>query len=172
MDRKSARIKPADLATPIVAMANADGGFLIIGVEDYGTITGIDEKNLNEYLRVPLDFCIPSVEVRSKVIDVIDKDGKPNRILRMQIMQSTQVVANQADEVFLRIGDKSKKLNFDQRLQLVYAKGVKYFEDQPVSGATIDDIDLEYVEKYCEKIGYTKGNAEHYLRHNKELSLN
>ena len=168
MDRKSARIKPADLATPIVAMANADGGFLIIGVEDDGTITGVDEKNLNEYLRVPLDFCIPSVEVKSKVLDVIDKDGKPNHILRMQIMQSTQVVANQADEVFLRVGDKSKKLNFDQRLQLVYAKGVKYFEDQPVSGATIDDIDLEYVKSYCEKIGYTKGNAEHYLRHNKD----
>ena len=171
MDRKSARIKPADLATPIVAMANADGGFLIIGVEDDGTITGVDEKNLNEYLRVPLDFCIPSVEVKSKVLDVIDKDGKPNHILRMQIMQSTQVVANQADEVFLRVGDKSKKLNFDQRLQLVYAKGVKYFEDQPVSGATIDDIDLEYVKSYCEKIGYTKGNAEHYLRHNKDFII-
>ena len=155
MDRKSARIKPADLATPIMAMANADGGFLIIGIEDEGTITGINEKNLNEYLRVPLDFCILSVEVKSKVIDVVDKDGKPNHILRMQIMQSTQVVANQADEVFLRVGDKSKKLNFDQRLQLVYAKGVKYFEDQPVSGATIDDIDLEYVKNYCEKIGYT-----------------
>ena len=171
MDRKSARIKPADLATPIVAMANADGGFLIIGVEDDGTITGVDEKNLNEYLRVPLDFCIPSVEVKSKVLDVIDKDGKPNHILRMQIMQSTQVVANQADEVFLRVGYKSKKLNFDQRLQLVYAKGVKYFEDQPVSGATIDDIDLEYVKSYCEKIGYTKGNAEHYLRHNKDFII-
>ena len=171
MDRKSARIKPADLATPIVAMANADGGFLIIGVEDDGTITGVDEKNLNEYLRVPLDFCIPSVEVKSKVLDVIDKDGKPNHILRMQIMQSTQVVANQADDVFLRVGDKSKKLNFDQRLQLVYAKGVKYFEDQPVSGATIDDIDLEYVKSYCEKIGYTKGNAEHYLRHNKDFII-
>ena len=155
MDRKSARIKPADLATPIMAMANADGGFLIICIEDEGTITGINEKNLNEYLRVPLDFCILSVEVKSKVIDVVDKDGKPNHILQMQIMQSTQVVANQADEVFLRVGDKSKKLNFDQRLQLVYAKGVKYFEDQPVSGATIDDIDLEYVKNYCEKIGYT-----------------
>ena len=53
MDRKSARIKAVDLAIPIVAMANADGGYLAIGIEDDGMITGIDayEKNLNELLR-------------------------------------------------------------------------------------------------------------------------
>ena len=54
---------PRDFSTPIVAMANADGGYLAVGIEDDGTITGIDafEKNLNELLRVPFDFCIPSV---------------------------------------------------------------------------------------------------------------
>ncbi len=41
----------------------------------------------------------------------------------MHVIPSTRVIANQADEVFLRVGDKSKKLNFEQRLQLVYAKG-------------------------------------------------
>jgi ATP-dependent DNA helicase RecG len=87
----------------------------------------------------------------------------------MQIYQNNKVVANQADEVFLRVGDKSKKLNFEQRLQLVYAKGVKYFEDQPVTGATIDDLDLAFVAEYCKKIGYDKGDAEFYLRHNHDF---
>ena len=171
MDRKSARIKAVDLAVPIVAMANADGGYLAIGIEDDGTITGIDahEKNVNELLRVPFDFCVPSVRIDVKTMDVIDHKGNPNHILRMQIFQNSKVVANQADEVFLRVGDKSKKLNFDQRLQLVYAKGVKYFEDQPVTGATIDDIDLGFVTEYCEKIGYDKGDAEFYLRHNHDF---
>lgn len=152
-------------------MANADGGYLVIGIEDDGTITGIDayEKNLNELMRVPFDYCIPSVIVENEVMDVTDKNGHPNHILRMHILQSTQVIANQADEVFLRVGDKSRKLNFDQRLQLVYAKGVKYFEDQPVAGATIDDIDLDFVTAYLSKINYTKGNAEFYLRHNNDF---
>ena len=171
MDRKSARIKAVDLAVPIVAMANADDGYLAIGIEDDGTITGIDahEKNVNELLRVPFDFCVPSVRIDVKTMDVIDHKGNPNHILRMQIFQNNKVVANQADEVFLRVGDKSKKLNFDQRLQLVYAKGVKYFEDQPVAGATIDDIDLGFVTEYCGKIGYDKGDAEFYLRHNHDF---
>ena len=152
-------------------MANADGGYLAIGIEDDGTITGIDEyeKNINELLRVPFDYCVPSVQVEPQPIDVTDCNGNPNHILRMHVFPSNKVVANQADEVFLRVGDKSKKLNFEQRLQMVYAKGVKYFEDQPVTGATIEDIDLDYVTEYCQKIGYYKGNAEFYLRHNHDF---
>ena len=171
LDRKSARIVAKDLAVPVVAMANADGGYLVIGIEDDGTITGIDahEKNMNELVRVPLDFCVPNVEVDLKTMDVIDCDGKPNHILRMQVFPNNKVIANQADDVYLRVGDKSKKLNFEQRLQLVYAKGVKYFEDQPVAGATIDDIDLKVVSTYCDKIGYDKGDAEYYLRHNNDF---
>lgn len=171
LDRKSARIRAIDLAIPIVAMANADGGFLAIGIEDDGTITGIDaqEKNVQDLLRVPYDYCIPSVQIDLTTIDVVDCKGNPNHVLRMQIFQSSRVVANQADEVYLRVGDKSKKLNFEQRLQLVYAKGIKYFEDQPVPNATLKDLDLEYVSEHCNKIGYNKGNAEFYLRHNNDF---
>lgn len=171
LDRKSARIRAIDLAVPIVAMANADGGFLAIGIEDDGTITGIDaqEKNVQDLLRVPYDYCIPSVQIDLTTIDVVDCKGNPNHVLRMQIFQSSRVVANQADEVYLRVGDKSKKLNFEQKLQLVYAKGIKYFEDQPVPNATLKDLDLEYVSEHCNKIGYNKGNAEFYLRHNNDF---
>ncbi len=171
MDRKSARIHAKDFSVSVAAMANADGGWLAIGIEDDGTITGIDdfEKNLNELLRVPYDYCIPSVQVENEPIEVIDKDGNPNHILRMRIFPSNQVIANQADDVYLRVGDKSKKLNFEQRLQMVYARGVKYFEDQPVYGASAADIDLDFVTQYCEKIGYNKGDAEFYLRHNNDF---
>lgn len=41
-DRKSARIDPKALANLIIAFANADGGDAAIGIEDDGTITGID----------------------------------------------------------------------------------------------------------------------------------
>ena len=66
-DCKSIQIEPKALAVPIVAMANADGGVLAIGVSDKARrIEGVDgnEKRLNELLRVPFDFCNPSVKVR------------------------------------------------------------------------------------------------------------
>lgn len=173
VDRKSARIAAKDFAIPVVAMANADGGYLVVGIEDDGTITGIDdhEKNVNELLRVPFDYCVPSVMVENKTIETCDANGYVNHVLVMHILPSAQVIANQADEVFMRVGDKSKKLNFEQRLQLVYAKGVKYFENQPVAGASISDIDLSFVDQYNKKIGYTKGNAEFFLRHNNDFII-
>lgn len=66
-DCKSIQIEPKALAIPIVAMANADGGVLAIGVSDKTRrIEGVNgnEERLNEILRVPFDFCNPSVRVR------------------------------------------------------------------------------------------------------------
>lgn len=45
LDRKSARIKPSDIARHIVAFANANGGVLAIGIEDNGEITGFNNKD-------------------------------------------------------------------------------------------------------------------------------
>ncbi len=62
-DRKSARIDAKTLAIHLIAFANADGGVIAVGVEDDGTITGIDayQEHINELLRAPFDYCKPSV---------------------------------------------------------------------------------------------------------------
>ena len=55
-DRKSARIKPVDILRHIVAFANANGGVLVVGIEDNGEITGFDCMNahkVNEFLEAP-----------------------------------------------------------------------------------------------------------------------
>jgi ATP-dependent DNA helicase RecG len=50
----------------------------------------------------------------------------------------------------------------------MYAKGLRHFEDEPVYGATLEDIDLDFVAEYVHRIGYTK-TAEEYLRQNKNF---
>ena len=163
-DRKSVRIDQKSLAVPMIAMANADGGVIALGVEDDGTLTGVDgdQKHLNELLRVPFDFCVPSVQVTPEYLDVVDVKGEKNRILLLKVAQSMMVHANQADEVFYRVGDKSKKLTFEQRMQLVYAKGAHYYEDAPVNESRLEDVDWPLVKDYCKELGYVKG-AERYL---------
>lgn len=169
-DRKSAKIEAKALAIHIIAFANADGGYIAIGIEDNGAVTGIDDReaHINELLRVPFDYCVPSVTVETSILDCTDTNGNPNHILLMHIFQSAQLHANQVDEVYYRVGDKSKKMNFEQRTRLMYAKGGRYFEDIPVRDATLDDIDLDFVKTYTEKIGYQKGPLE-YLRSNKDF---
>ena len=166
-DRKSARIEPKALAIIMVAMANADGGTIAIGIEDDGSVSGIDEyyNHINDLLRVPFDYCIPSINVHPQRIACIDKYGKENHILILDVEQSSAMHSTTADDSFYRVGDKSKKLSFDDRMQIMLAKGVQYFEDYPVSRATIEDLDLDFVSSYCKRIGYKKG-ALTFLRSN------
>ena len=82
-DCKSIQIEPKALAIPIVAFANADGGVIAIGVSDKTRkIEGVDQytEKLNDLLRVPLDFCNPSVPITSDLLPCIDKDGNDNQI--------------------------------------------------------------------------------------------
>ena len=44
-------------------------------------------------------------------------------------------------------GTSPRNSIFEERLQLMYAKGTRYFEDTPVPDATVDDIDLDFVER-------------------------
>ena len=168
-DRKSVNIAPKVLAIPIIAFANADGGTVAIGISDKTRrIEGVDYdiQKLNELLRVPFDFCVPTVKVEIEKVQCIDFKGRENHVLLMHIEPSMEVHANQADEVFMRVGDKSKKLAFEERMQLMYDKGERFFEDKPVPETDIEDIDLAFVEKYIAQIGYSK-TAMEYLRENK-----
>ena len=162
-DRKSIRIKPKDLAVTIIAFANADGGDLVVGITDgKKEIEGVDDdqKVLNEIRRTPFDFCIPSVNTQVEMLPCVDRTGKDNHVLVFHIEPSMRVYANQADEVFLRVGDKSKKLSFDERFQLMNDKGQTCYEETAVYSAELNDIDMTLVDDYCQKIGYGKSSLE------------
>ena len=110
------------MAIPIVAFANADGGVIAIGVSDKTRKReGVDQytEKLNELLRVLLDFCNPSVPITTDLVPCTDKDGNDNHILLMYIPASSELHANQVDEAYMRVGDKSRKLTFEERIQLI-----------------------------------------------------
>ncbi|MCD7826665.1 MAG: putative DNA binding domain-containing protein [Clostridiaceae bacterium] len=168
-DRKSADIDAKALAVTIIAFANADGGDIAIGISDKTKrIDGTDYnvKNVNELLRASYDYCEPSIPVEIQKVPCVDVQGRDNHIIVMHIEPSMAVHANQADEAFLRVGDKSKKLTFEERTQLMYDKGERYFEDKSVPDATIDDIDMKMVQAYTNTIDYGKTPLE-YLKENK-----
>lgn len=168
-DCKSIHIEPKALANTIVAMANADGGMIAVGISDKTRrIEGIDQDkaHLNEILRTPFDFCVPTISVTTEFMPCQDSEGNDNHILIIHVPASPRLHANQADEVFWRVGDKSRKLPFEERLQLMYDKGERYYEDSPAYDATIEDIDMDAVKAYMKRIGYSKSPME-YLQENK-----
>ena len=174
-DCKSIQVDPKALAIPIVAFANADGGIIAIGVSDKSrTIEGIDQhtSKLNELLRVPFDFCNPSVPVTCTYVPCMDKEGNQKRILLMHVPASSNLHTNQADEAFMRVGDKSRKLTFDERVQLMYDKGERSFEDTAIYGATVNDIDMNTVARYTELLGYNKSPMKYLRENNHFVTIN
>lgn len=139
-DCKSIQIDPKALAIPIVAMANADGGVLAIGVSDKTRrIEGVDgnEERLNELLRVPFDFCNPSVKVRCEYLPCTDYSGKENRILLMHIPASGQ----------LQRPDNIRHTHFSRNPKIAqYLKAYKYVKE---FGEGIDRICSELETKGC-----------------------
>ena len=174
-DCKSIQIEPKALAITIVSFANADGGEIAIGISDKTRkIEGVDQytNKLNELLRVPLDFCNPSVVITYDLLPCQDKFGNDNHILLMYIPASSNLHANQSDEAYIRIGDKSRRLTFAERVQLMYDKGERYYEDTAVYGATIEDVDMNSVAEYTELIGYNKSAKQYLLENNNFLKNN
>lgn len=154
-DRKSARIDRRDLANHFVAFANADGGFIAIGIEQDDTVTGISdyEAKVNPFLQAAYDLCVPPITVFHKVVDCVNHRGEADRILLIEVLQSGKLHANAKDEVYLRIGDQSRRLSFEERMQLAYDRGEASWESVLVPAFPLEELDAGLLERYRTTIG-------------------
>lgn len=74
------------------------------------------------------------------------------------------VIGRKSDgAVFLRQGDKSQQLNDQQIRALEYDKNQRLFEDEPVVGSSLEDIDRSVMDRYRRLLG-TDASDERILR--------
>ncbi len=149
---KRAAVEARHLAEDLVALANADGGTVLIGVEDDGRVSGIEgyQDNVDELLRAPYIPCVPPVEAQSYTFTV---EGKT--VLALDVAYSTQVHETTGKAVYLRVGRKNQRLGVNDILRLAYAKGQAALETKPIEEAAFEDLDQALVADYCARIGAT-----------------
>lgn len=152
-DRKSARKDAAEIAKHISAFANAAGGKLVIGIEDDGTITGFKRdgaREIEDFKQASIVDCVPSPAVSCREIPATNANGEDDLILVLDVAASTDhVVARKKDnEVFLRQGDKSVRLDREQVRALEYDKNQRNFEEEVCARSSLDDVDHEVLVRY------------------------
>lgn len=155
-DRKSAKIDIKDIANHIAGFANADGGILVFGIKDDGTLEGFENyKNKDiQILSKVSDYLKTTPEIKSEKLDIINCNGNKDFILIIFIETSyNSLIRNVKDEVYLRRGDSTIKLNNDEIQILKVDRPELSYEDQLVLESSISDIDEEMVNIYKEKIG-------------------
>ena len=147
-------LRPEQLAKEIVALANFQGGHILLGVEDDGTVSGIQRANLEEWVMDTVfgHYVHPMIlpfyeEVR------IDDDHRVAVITLIQGVTKPYVVRHKgSEEIYLRVGSVSRKASREQQARLFAIGGMLHTEVLPVSGSSLDDLDLERLEDYLRNI--------------------
>lgn len=163
-DRKSSKIRPKDIAMHLCAFANANGGCLAIGVSDDKQIEGFNDtgdEKINDFQKVPFDLCNPTPKHRTEILELNNRNGEPDKVLLFHIESSTnKIIKTSSNEVYLRIGDSSKKLPYEDIKNLEYDKGERLYEEELVERSSLDDIDRELLEEYKKKVNSTLSDKE------------
>lgn len=161
-DRKSTRTKPVDLAPIISGMANAEGGLIVLGVHG-GRVEGVDASgDENGWRQANLDFVDPPASVMVRTIGCQTSSGKSDNITVLEVEPSERLHKTHRDEVYLRVGDETKRLNFEQRLELAYDKGDSKYEATSTTMIPVSEVDEELVARWG--FGEGTGDATDLLR--------
>ena len=167
-DRKSAQLKPSDIADEISAYANADGGTIVFGISDKTRrlegINAVGAEKINNFINAPMDCCNPTPEYQEEFLDIENAEGQPDRLLLLHIYPSVDRVISTANgSVFLRIGDRKRELKGDDLRKLEYSKGARHYEDELNHDVKISDLDEELIKQYKEILGSPDILAEQLL---------
>ena len=146
-ERKSGRVSPRDLAVPLVAMANAEGGYVVVGIHD-GAVDGVREDRLSALRQTPHDYITPVL--RCTVTELTTSDD--NVLLVLRVDPGERVHETTKGDAYLRVGDESRRLGYAQRRELEYDRGSAPFDGTGVD-ASIIDLDAGQVANYQESIG-------------------
>ena len=147
-------LRPEPLAKEVVALANFQGGRILLGVDDDGTITGIQRADLEHWVmdtvfgRTVHPMILPFYEE----VQVDDQ----HRVAVITISQGATkpyVVRHHGrEDIYIRIGSTSQLASREQQARLYAIGGMLHAELLPVSGSSLRDLSLERLTGYLSTI--------------------
>lgn len=147
-------LRPEQLAKEIVALANLKGGSVLLGVEDDGSIGGVQRPDLEHWVmdtvfgRYVHPMILPYFEVvtmdderRIAVVTLTEGTAKPYAVRH-----------NDREEVYVRVGSTSRRATREQLARLFESGGMLHTELLPVSGTAFADLDRARLEDYLLRV--------------------
>lgn len=147
---KRDNLRPEQLAKEIVALANLHGGRVLLGVEDDGSITGIQRSDLETWVMdtVFAHYIHPLILPFYEQIDM--GDGKRVAVLSVErgIAKPYVVRHKDREDIYVRLGSTSRLASREQQAALFGSGGLLHAEVLPVSGTQLADLDRARLEDY------------------------
>ena len=147
-------LRPEKLAKEVVALANFQGGRILLGVDDDGTIAGIRGADLERWVmdtvfgRYVHPMIIPFYEEVQA-----DEQHRVAVITVSQGVTKPYVVRSKdREDIYIRVGSTSRLATREQQARLYALGGMLHAELLPVSGSGLQDLSLDRLKDYLSTI--------------------
>lgn len=135
----------------LVALANTNGGYLLIGVEDNKEVTGcseLDEQNIIESI---YDRTVPNLYTDAKKVYINEKV-----VMVVHVDKGNTIYATSSGECYKRLGKNSKPF-YPEEMKI--KKDYQDYSSKIIDESTIDDINLMEVYNLKEKLKVRDQNS-------------
>jgi len=137
-----------------VALANLQGGRILLGVDDDGTISGMHRSDLERWVMDTVfgRYVHPMIIPFYEEVPVDDR----HRVAVITISQGATkpcVVRSQGrEDIYIRVGSTSRLATREQQARLYALGGMLHAELLPVSGSGLADLSLDRLKDYLSTI--------------------
>ncbi|GAA3926700.1 RNA-binding domain-containing protein [Litoribacillus peritrichatus] len=146
-------IRPEQLAKEVVAMANFQGGRILLGVEDDGVINGIQRGDLEEWV-----MNVFQNKIHPMILPFYEEvkldDDKTVAVVSFPIGISKPYVVRHSgkEEIYIRVGTTSRLATREQQMRLFELGGMLHTEVMPVPRTDISCLDDARLMNYVRDI--------------------
>jgi ATP-dependent DNA helicase RecG len=143
-----ANSEPAAIAETLVAFANSDGGWLVLGVDADGVVGALrTDDEMADAVRAAERLCRPPV----RTVDWQQREVSGGSVAVIRVERSNDLHALEDGRVLLRRGIENTPAAGDDVERLLASRPIGDFELQPVAGATREDLDEDIIDEYLER---------------------
>ena len=154
LEFKRADVRNDEVAKELVAFLNLEGGIVLLGVEDDGTVSGTTRSHLEEWIS---ELC--RVKIEPPVIPVLSwtKDAEPGRhVLAVRVSLGPNKpyarVHNNRKTYYIRVGKTTREASREELERMFQASGQLRYGLKPVPGADFGALDLRRLKDYFVRV--------------------
>lgn len=151
-----------DLAKELVCFLNLDGGTVLLGVEDDGTITGTTRDRLDEWVA---ELCRTKIE--PPIIPFLSwaRDVEPGKhVLAVRVSLGPDKpyarVHDNRRTYFVRVNNTCREASREELERMFQASGRLQYGLKPVPGCSFDDLDQRRLRDYVVRVLGGSAHAE------------
>ena len=143
-------LRPEQMAKEVVALANFQGGRILLGVDDDGAFTGIQRADLERWV---MDTVFARY-VHPMIIPFYEEvqADEQHRVAVITVSQGVSkpyvVRSRDREDIYIRVGSTSRLATREQQARLYALGGMLHAELLPVSGSGLQDLSLDRLKDY------------------------